>query len=468
MSTTSTATDGATDGANAAPAYRDRSFLGFVLGQATSELGDQVWYVALSWSAVHMASPAIAGLAMTVASVPRLALMLFGGALVDRRDARRMMIGSDTLRAVVTLAAAGIALASPGIMLLVLVSLVFGVVDAVFMPASNSLQPRLLEPAQYGSGNALIQLVNRLALTLGAPLGGLLVAFGGLALGCLVDAATFVVSVASLWFVRPRPIAERPDAGEPYFTTFRNGLRYLVRHRVVGPMVLVGFLINLGFIGPMNVGLALLSHDNGWGATGVGLLLAGFGIGAASSAFGMLRVCVRGRVAPALFLGGVLEAGAMMAMALSPTLWLAVGSSFVIGVLSGFVGVYASTTAQHYTDDAYRGRVGSVVTLAALGIGPQAMTLMGVLDGAFGLTTAFAVSAAMEAFGGMLCVVFPGLRAARATGPTQDSALAAAEPATVPATVPDAAPAAGPDTESATDAADELSVAARAAGETAR
>lgn len=81
----------------------------YVAGQAVSVLGDQVWYVALSWSAVRLASPGAAGAIMAVSAVPRLAFLLYGGAIVDRNDSRRLMIVSDLLRCAVALVAAAVA-----------------------------------------------------------------------------------------------------------------------------------------------------------------------------------------------------------------------------------------------------------------------------------------------------------------------------------------------------------------------
>ncbi|WP_163569207.1 MFS transporter [Fodinicola feengrottensis] len=114
------------------PAYRESPYVRYVVSQSVSVLGDQVWYVALSWAAVQQSTPAVAGVIVSVSALPRLLLMLFGGPLVDRYGPRRLMIGSDLLRVVVSVAAAGVALWQPTIALLVVVALVFGAVDAVF------------------------------------------------------------------------------------------------------------------------------------------------------------------------------------------------------------------------------------------------------------------------------------------------------------------------------------------------
>jgi MFS family permease len=188
------------------PAYRQMAYLRYVAGQGVSVLGDQVWYVALSWTAVRLASPGAAGAILAVSSVPRLALLLFGGAIVDRYGPRRLMIGSDAGRLAVSLGAAAVGVHSPGVPLLIAVALVFGLADAVFLPAAGTMVPLLLRPEQLSAGNAMVTMTARLALAVGAPLGGLLVAVGGLPLACVVNGATFAASALALLSVHPRRI----------------------------------------------------------------------------------------------------------------------------------------------------------------------------------------------------------------------------------------------------------------------
>jgi MFS family permease len=388
------------------PAYREPIYLRYVAGQAVSVLGDQVWYVALSWMAVRLASPGVAGLVLAVSSLPRLALLLFGGAIVDRYGPRRLMIGSDLLRAVISLAAAGIALAAPGVPLLVLVALMFGLADAVFLPAAGTIAPRLLQPKQIASGAGINTLAARAALTVGAPLGGALVAVGGLPLACLVNAATFVVSVATLASVRPRPVAEaaHPGPPQPLLGAMRAGLAYLLRHRVLRVLLLVSLLANLGFVGPMNIGLALVSTARGWGAAGIGAMLAGFGIGAVIGALPMTRVR-SGERAIATVCAAV-QGSAVFTIAIAPRLWTAVLATTLAGLTSGPLAVVITSLVQRFTHDRFRGRVASVNTLANLGVTPMAMAAMGAIAGRLGTIPAFAGSAVLELAAAAICVLW--------------------------------------------------------------
>ncbi|GAA2023237.1 hypothetical protein GCM10009839_20940 [Catenulispora yoronensis] len=451
------------------PAHRNAQYLRYLGGATLSALGDQFWYVALSYAAVRSASPAAAGLVLSVSSVPRLLLVLFGGVLVDRYDVRKLMVGSDALRVVVCLVAAVLVTATPGLGLLAVIAVVFGIVDAVFMPASAALRPQLLEPHQYASGAVLATLSGRLALTIGAPLGGLVAATAGLGVALVVNAVSFLASMAAVMSVRPRPIAsENSGSGEaeanhsaktPNMTqtasasasasasattntntntntktgadtdyspratpappkesfarSFLSGVSYLRRHPVLGPYVVWLTLCNIGFVGPLNVGAALLATRRGWGAPGIGLLLTGFGVGAAVGALCMGKVRPRCGLGTWLAVAGAAEGVAAAAMALVPSLGAAIAASAIVGILSSAIGVPATVLQQSVTEDAFRGRFESVVTLLSLGIVPLTMALMGVAVGVLGLRAAFVLSGSIEVLG-VVCLVSRPFRDVRA------------------------------------------------------
>jgi MFS family permease len=400
-----------------APVLRDRPYRRYLAGQSLSQLGDQVWWVALSWTAVHLGSAGVAGLLLTVSSVPRLLLLLLGGVIADRYDIRRLMIGSDAVRVVVTLAAAGAVLLTPGIAVLAVLAVGFGIVDALFLPAAGAMQPRLLRPEQYASGAVVANMAARIALSLGAPLGGLVVAWGGVSTALLVDAATFAVSVATLATVRPRAVrSEAKAAGSgprgSYRGEFRSGLAFLARHPVLGPLTLVVLLTNLGFVGPMNIGMAELSADRGWGASGIGLMLTGFGLGAATGALLTTRLRSTGRPALWITACGAVEGVALLGTALAPGLAFAVATTALIGLCSGPMAVLCSVLTQRHTPDEFRGRVSSFNALISLGVVPLASAAMGFAIALLGLDLAYALCGALEA-AGLLLLLAPGFRQAR-------------------------------------------------------
>ncbi|WP_137989962.1 MFS transporter [Streptomyces vilmorinianum] len=416
------------------PAHRDPNVLRWLGAYASSAAGDSVYYLALSWAAVRGGSPAQAGLVLAVSAVPRALLMLAGGVIADRFGPRRVVISSDAVRCVVVLGvAAALALASPGLWVLGAVALVFGAVDALFMPAVGALPPRIAAPAQLARIQGMRGLAHRASVLVGAPLGGLAVALGGSATAFGAAGLLFALSLPLLLTLRiaPLPAATDEDAvrdavrdavgdavrdAVPEKTTalrdLTDGLRYLRRHRVLGPLMIVVALSDLGFVGPLNVGLALLSDARGWGAAGIGWVLAGFGTGAGAAS---LLLTVRGHIPRA---GAVmawtitLGAASIAALAYVPQLPVAVALAVCVGLLAGLSGSLCGALTQTECDPAYLGRVTSVSTLFSLGFAPLSFPLTGAAVGLWGPAPVFTASAAICVLGGVYGLSVRSLRRA--------------------------------------------------------
>ncbi|MCM1941287.1 MFS transporter [Streptomyces sp. G3] len=379
-------------------------------------VGDMVFFLALSWAAVQNGTPAQAGLVTAVSAVPRALLMLGGGVVADRLGPRRVVIGSDTVRCVTVLAVAAVLFAAdPGLWLLALLAVVFGTVDAVFMPAVGALPARITGKDQLARVQGMRGLAIRFAAVVGAPLGGLGVAVGGAAAAFAFAGLLIAVSVPLLISVRMRDLPA-DDAGAARETTawrdLVGGLRYVRRHRVLGPLMVAIALGDLGFVGPLNVGLTLLADERGWGASGMGWVLAGFGTGAGVAA---LLLTVRGRLprAGCVAAGSIIPgAAAIAALAHAPGLPVAVGTAVLVGLLTGLSGAMCGALLQTQSDPAYLGRVIAVGGIVSLGIAPLSMPLSAAAIGVWGTGPVFAVSAAVCGLGGVVALCAPGVRRA--------------------------------------------------------
>ncbi|WP_127357957.1 MFS transporter [Actinacidiphila soli] len=399
------------------PAHRDGNVLRWLAAFAASLIGDSVYFLALSWAATRTGSAAQAGLVLAVSSVPRAALMLGGGVVADRFGPRRVVIGSDATRCVVILAMAGLlAVATPGLWALVVVALVFGAVDALFMPAVSALPPRITGPDQLARVQGMKGLATRVATVAGAPLGGVAMAVGGEAAAFGVAGALFAVSLVLLAAVRvgPLPGDDRAEAKAKgiAWRDLVDGLRHIRRNRVLAALVVVGAVGELGLGGPLNIGVTLLVSERGWGASGLGWIVGGFGAGAGAAS---LLLTVRGRVPRAgLVLSCSLALGAVAAAALAyvPSLPAAVGVGAVLGVVAGFSGALVGALLQTTADAAYLGRVGSVMTLFTVGVAPLTYPLMGAGIAVWGLEPVFTVSAAVSVLAAAYGLASPALRRA--------------------------------------------------------
>ncbi|MFE1107279.1 MFS transporter [Streptomyces rochei] len=420
---TTSATDVPVPALGSAPAHRDPNVLRWVAAYTASMLGDTVFYLALSWAAVQNGTPAQAGIVTAVSAVPRALLMLGGGVVADRFGPRRVVIGSDAVRCVTVLAVAAVLFATdPGLWLLALLAVVFGTVDAVFMPAVGALPARITGTDQLARVQGMRGLAVRFAAVVGAPLGGLGVAVGGAAAAFACAGLLIAVSVPLLVSVRMRARPADDDAATPAardttaWLDLVGGLRYVRRHRVLGPLMVAIALGDLGFVGPLNVGLTLLADERGWGASGMGWVLAGFGTGAGAAA---LLLTVRGRVprAGCVAAGSLVPgAAAIAALAHAPGLPAAVGIAVTVGLLTGLSGAMCGALLQTQSEPAYLGRVTAVGGIVSLGVAPLSMPLSAAAVGVWGTGPVFAVSAAVCALGGVVALAAPGVRRAELPG----------------------------------------------------
>ncbi|MEV6009274.1 MFS transporter [Streptomyces sp. NPDC051976] len=400
------------------PAHRDANVLRWLTAYAASMLGDSVYFLALGFAAAKAASPGEVGMVLAVGAVPRAALMLGGGVVADRFGPRRVVIGSDAVRCVLILAvAATLALSAPGLWLLVAVALVFGVVDALFMPAVGALPPRIVAADQLVRLQGMRALVIRCGTIVGPPLGGLAMGTGGAVAAFTVAGGLFALSVPLLVATRFREPAAADDTDAPAgadtpWRELLDGLRYVRGHRLVGPLVLSGALCELGLVGPLNIGMILLTTDRGWGSAGYGWIIGAFGAGAALSA---LLLTVRGRVPRA----GQVQIGTLFAgsaalglIGTTPSLAVAVTVALLGGLVCGLCGSLAFALVQTATDPRYLGRVSAVMSLSGFGLAPLAYPLFGVAAATWGLAPVFLASAAFGMLGGVVGLLAPAVRTA--------------------------------------------------------
>lgn len=372
------------------PFRRDHRVHAWIGIKALSDAGDALWTIALAWTAVQIASPAVAGLIVAAGTVPRAVVLLFGGVIADRSDARRVMLLFNVLRVGVLVAVALWVLASPPtIAVLLAAAIAFGVCDAFYEPSAGTVARQLVRPADLPSYGALAQTASRLGTMAGAATGGVLVAFTGIAGSAAVNALTFSVVIAfiAIW-LRPRFLLAR-TARESALRGIARGFAHLGAHPTTRTLVIALSGLNLA-VGPaVGIGLALRAHAEGWGAPAVGLFEALLGLGAAIGALSVVKWRPR-REARAGFWALVIQGAGIIALGWGAA-WTVAAAAFVIGVTAGYASVLLSATFAATVDTAYLGRMSSITRLGDDCLMPLAMAMFGVLASATALWVPFAL-----------------------------------------------------------------------------
>lgn len=222
-----------------------RSFLVMWCGESASLLGTQVTLVALPLFAVltlHADSVAM-GLIGASGSAAPLVLGLIAGPIADRHSRRRVLIAANLVRLVFMALLVVLALAHlASIALLCLFAFVAGAGELLFDAAMSGYVTHLVPRDSLMAANARLQGSAAAASVGGPGLTGVLVQLLGAPLTLLVDAASYVVSVVTLWRSPPDPrpahragVRAGPARGRLYQSA-RSQLNIVLRHPVLRPI----------------------------------------------------------------------------------------------------------------------------------------------------------------------------------------------------------------------------------------
>ncbi|MGO1234862.1 MAG: MFS transporter [Microbacterium gubbeenense] len=401
----------------APPFARDRIIHGWIGLKALSDAGDAAWTLAVAWTAVTTASPAVAGLVVTASTVPRAITLLVGGVLADRVDPRRLMLGTTIARiGILVSAIIAIALIGESIALLFAVAIAFGMCDALFEPSSASLTRQLVRPDDFAALAGLSQTSSRLGALAGSALGGILVAAGGLAAAAVANAATYTAVLLYLAFLLRARFPRKPADRIPMMRAIGDGFAYLRRDDLARGLVLSLLGLNLCVSPAMSIGLAMLVDHLGATSATLGALEAVFGVGAMLGALVFVRIRPP-RPALTGFLLLVVQglAVASFAVEAAPAAFM---SCAVIGVTAGAASTLLSALFMRTIASDRIGRVSSIQRLGDDG-------LMPVATGAFGALAAGSLPAAFLTFGGVMAayMAVTAVRRARGAGGRDDEVV---------------------------------------------
>jgi MFS family permease len=377
---------------------RDRDFRLLFGGETISVVGDHFHFVALAWLTLRLTGSGLAlGTVLMTAAVPRAVFMLLGGALSDRFSPRSLMLSSNAIRAVVMAIISALVLTGNAkLWQLYLLAGIFGIVDAFFYPAINTIMPMLVAERRLPAANALVQGSQQLAGLIGPALAGLLVAAVQTGPAFVVDAVSFTIAALAALLIRGGRRAGTTGAAsapQSVLQTIGSGLRYAWSDPAIRTLVLLTSALNFAFEGPVSVGLAWLANNRfDGGSAAFGIILSAFGAGA------LLGAILAGSVRRVPKLGAVvLSIGILLGIGLgligsAPNVPVVLAVVAPMGILIGFVNVQVIAWMQTRVAESMRGRVMSLLMLGSVGLAPISLAVTGVLLDLGAATLTFAVA----------------------------------------------------------------------------
>lgn len=194
-------------------------------------LGGMVSYVAVPFQVYRLTGSNIAvGAIGAVELVPLLVFGLYGGALADHVDRRRLLVLTGVAQVVLTAGlAANAFLAEPRVWVIFVLAGLLAAAGALQRPSREALMPRTVRHDEIPAANALTSLGMQVGLLLGPTIGGLLVSLVGIGWCFVVDVAGLLV--ATLLFAGMRAYPHQEETTPPSLQGIREGVRYALRRR---------------------------------------------------------------------------------------------------------------------------------------------------------------------------------------------------------------------------------------------
>ncbi len=382
-------------------ALASRNYRLYFAGQLVSLAGTWMQQIAMSWLAYRLSGSAFVLGAIAFASqMPILFLGSFGGVWSDRFDQRRLMMWTQGLSLLQALCLAALAWSELAtVPLLAGLGFLLGCINALDFPLRQAFTAQLIDnKADLPNAVALNSLLMNSARFVGPALAGFVVATFGEAVCFTINALSYLAVLLALNAIRIRPRGENTSSS---LDAWRAGFVYVFGHREIGISLLA--VAGISFLAtPYAVLMPLIAREifggdartYGFliGMAGAGSLLAGLYL---ASRDGTERL--DSRVAVATVAVGLLLAlfSRVTHMALALPVLLALGFAIIITIAG------SNTLIQTRVDDAFRGRVMAIFSMAFLGISPLGSLAIGGLAHAFGVQATLLACGLIVAVGGM-------------------------------------------------------------------
>lgn len=394
--------------------------------------------VALGWLVYRLtASPFLLGLVGFCSQFPSLLVAPFAGVWADRVNRHRVVIGTQVAGMVQASLIAALALSGQiTVGWILFLSLFLGVVSGVDAPTRHAFIVEMVDgPEDLPTAVALNSSVFQASRLLGPSLAGVLIALVGEGIVFLINALSYVAVIGALLSLRVAPHV--PVASHPaVLRDLREGVAYAFgAPSIRAPILLVAGISLLGM--PFTVLLPVMAAEvlKG-GAPTFGFLAGSMGLGALIGALALAGRRRTGGLGRIIALGSAVFGGALVGLAVSRRMPLAVACCFVAGVAATVAKAGSNTVLQTSLAPGKRGRVMSFYSMALIGVTPVGSLLLGALADRFGAPFAIGVGGVGTlAVAGLFARALPDLRDASAL-PMASDVLARPDAANPPGAPP--------------------------------
>ncbi len=362
-------------GALAPLAVRDYRYLltGFAIGQMLMPLQfitQILWVQHFAPSDVWLIMVAFIA---TCRGLGSLSFGLYGGALADRFDRRKLLVFIQFLQMGGTIAIAALMYVTGGgvfgFILFFALTFVTAGLQAIDGPTRLAIVPDVLGPALTPAGLSLNQLAAQIAMPLAMTMTGLIIDAFGFAGAYLFSAAGFVVTIVCLvlmnYDVKPdQARAARPQTTYGFsevFADVKEGLTYARGHRTIfWVIMLLVLMMSFGYPATASLGPTWVTTVVNVEISRMGFIVMFWGVGSFLGALILMQLGSFKYRGALVGIGALIFSLSFVVFVASPTEWNAIIGNIGLGAGMTISMVSSTILIQHMVPNQVRGRIMSI------------------------------------------------------------------------------------------------------------
>ena len=358
-------------------ALRHRNFRLYWIALVCSILARMIHHIAQSWLVLELTnSPFMLGVVSLSNAVPASVLMMFGGAIADRADRRRLFLATETILAcfyfiMATLIVTGLI----QVWHIIIVSFLLGCVRAVDQPTRQAILPQVIPREDLVNGVALANTVWQLSHLVGPAIAGMLIYMYGVGSTFYVGGVGFLVTVTLVFLIQVNPAAPL-SSKRGFLGQILEGLNFVRTNEIF--YSLIALSVFNGIFGMSYVILMpVFARDIlEVGSQGYGFLHATGGAGSVVGALTVAYLARSGKKGWQTIFGALAFGLMLMGFAFSTWYPLSLGLIFLVGWANDLYLTTIGSVLQLQLPDQLRGRV-----MAIYGLTWSLMPLGGMIAG---------------------------------------------------------------------------------------
>ncbi len=357
---------------------KHRNFRLYFFTQLVSNSGNWLTNVALTLLVLKLIGTGVSvGILVACQYGPILLLTAWGGSIADRVDKRKALLLTQCLEMLQSCALAVLAFTKhPHLNVIYAVALLGGILLSFDNPLRRSFVSEMVAPEDIPNAVVMYTTIINFSRIIGPLIAGILVSSVGFGWCFTIDAISYATVISGLLAMRPRDLFRSESKGISNGGV-REGIRYVRSHRVLWASFAMLALIGI-FSYNFTVTFPLFTKDSLHRSTHVFTeIFSVYGVGALISA---LLVAKKSLVKlQHIILGAAGLGAALIFLALSPNLWVALIASLAVGMTSIIFTTASTTFLQVSVDPEIRGRVLSFQMVLTVGSVPIGGIIMGWL-----------------------------------------------------------------------------------------